>query len=123
LLVARRVVPRELLPKIDPHAEGFDELVDGLNSELIIVGLVRLIDPLKPDISETVRCETSQNLFFCLSNQLILFRVCRGAGIRFFVITGDYPAPAVAIAAQAGIISNPASVHHASDLLGRLPIL
>jgi hypothetical protein len=39
LLVARRVVPRELLPKVDPHAEGFDELVDGLNSELIIVGL------------------------------------------------------------------------------------
>jgi sodium/potassium-transporting ATPase subunit alpha len=39
------------------------------------------------------------------------------------VITGDYPATAVAIAAQAGIISNPASVHHASDLLGRLPVL
>jgi sodium/potassium-transporting ATPase subunit alpha len=35
------------------------------------------------------------------------------------VITGDYPATAVAIAAQAGIISNPAAVHHASDLLDR----
>jgi sodium/potassium-transporting ATPase subunit alpha len=43
--------------------------------------------------------------------------VCRGAGIRFFVVTGDYPATAVAIAAQAGIISNAATVHHASDLL------
>jgi sodium/potassium-transporting ATPase subunit alpha len=52
-----------------------------------------------------------------------IFRICRGAGIRFFVITGDYPATAVAIAAQAGIISNPASVHHASDLLGRLLVL
>lgn len=32
-------------------------------------------------------------------------------------MTGDHPATAVAIAAQAGIISNPAAVHHASDLL------
>jgi sodium/potassium-transporting ATPase subunit alpha len=39
------------------------------------------------------------------------------------VITGDYLATAVAIAVQAGIISNPASVHHASDLLGRLLVL
>ncbi|KAI9507404.1 sodium-potassium ATPase [Russula earlei] len=99
LLLARRVVARELLPqKIDSYAEGFDELIDGLNSELIIVGLVGLIDPLKPDIPDTVR-------------------ICRGAGIRFFVVTGDHPATAVAIAAQAGIISNSAVVHHASDLL------
>ena len=42
--------------------------------------------------------------------------ICRGAGIRFFVVTGDHPATAVAIASQAGIISNPAAVHHASDL-------
>ena len=32
-------------------------------------------------------------------------------------MTGDHPSTAVAIAAQAGIISNPATVHHASDLL------
>src|SRR6266702_994331 len=42
---------------------------------------------------------------------------CRGAGIRFFVVTGDHPDTAVAIVAQAGIITNPAAVHHASDLL------
>ncbi|KAF8493698.1 sodium-potassium ATPase [Russula emetica] len=101
LVLARRVIERDLLPKhMDPYAEGFDELIDGLNSELIIVGLVGLIDPLKPDIPETVR-------------------VCRGAGIRFFVVTGDHPATAVAIAAQAGIISNVATVRHASDLLDR----
>jgi sodium/potassium-transporting ATPase subunit alpha len=47
----------------------------------------------------------------------LLIRICRGAGIRFFVVTGDHPATAVAIAAQAGIISNPTAVHHASDLL------
>jgi len=98
LLLARRVVARELLPKkIDPYAEDFDELVDELNSELIVVGLVGLIDPLKPDITETVR-------------------ICRGAGIRSFVVTGDHPATAVAIAAQAGVISNLAAVHRAADL-------
>jgi magnesium-transporting ATPase (P-type) len=43
-------------------------------------------------------------------------RICRGAGIRFFVVTGDHPATAVAIASQAGIILNPAAGHHASDL-------
>ena len=33
-------------------------------------------------------------------------------------MTGDHPATAVAIAAQAGIISNPAAVHRAADLVG-----
>jgi sodium/potassium-transporting ATPase subunit alpha len=57
LVLARRVIPRDLFPKdVDPYAEGFDEVIDGLNSELIIVGLVGLIDPLKPDIPDTVRC-------------------------------------------------------------------
>ena len=56
LLLARRVVPRDALPKeIDPYSEDFNELVDGLNSNLIIVGMVGLIDPLKPDIADTVR--------------------------------------------------------------------
>ena len=62
LVLARRVVARELLPKdMDPYAEGFDELIDELNSELIIVGLVGLIDPLKPDIPDTVRCEKKKS--------------------------------------------------------------
>jgi hypothetical protein len=43
------------------HAEGFDELIDELNSELIIVGLVSLIDPLKPDIPDTVRYEKKKS--------------------------------------------------------------
>jgi sodium/potassium-transporting ATPase subunit alpha len=126
LVLARRVVSRGLLPKeIDPQAEGFDELIDSLNSELIIVGLVGLIDPLKPDIPDTVRYE--MKILSCarcavLSDCSCLpIRICRGAGIRFFVVTGDHPATAVAIAAQAGIISNAAAVHHASDLVDRNP--
>ena len=47
----------------------------------------------------------------------LLIRICHGAGIPFFVVTGDHPATAIAIAAQAGIISNPTAVHYALDLL------
>ncbi|KAG8710589.1 hypothetical protein FRC08_016968 [Ceratobasidium sp. 394] len=75
-----------------------DDTVAEANWNLTIVGLLGLIDPLKEDIIETVR-------------------VCRGAGIRFFMVTGDHPATAVAIAAQAGIVSgNPDAIHHLSDL-------
>lgn len=47
-------------------------------------GLVGLADPLRPSVVEAVR-------------------QCREAGIRIVMITGDYPATARAIAAQAGI--------------------
>jgi sodium/potassium-transporting ATPase subunit alpha len=60
LLLARRVVPRDVLSsEIDPYSEEFSALVDSLNSDLIIVGMVGLIDPLKPDIRDTVRCALS----------------------------------------------------------------
>ncbi|EUC60331.1 sodium/potassium-transporting ATPase subunit alpha [Rhizoctonia solani AG-3 Rhs1AP] len=75
-----------------------DEAIADVNWNLTIIGLVGLIDPLKEDIIETVR-------------------ICRGAGIRFFMVTGDHPATAVAIAAQAGIVSgNPDAIHRLSDL-------
>lgn len=70
LLLTRKVIPYdEIPPKLDRNSEEFADVVNDLNSDLMIVGLVGLIDPLKPDIIETVR-------------------KCRGAGIRFFVVTG-----------------------------------
>lgn len=48
------------------------------------VGLVGLADPLRPHVPEAVRA-------------------CRAAGIRVVMITGDYPATAIAIAKQAGL--------------------
>jgi sodium/potassium-transporting ATPase subunit alpha len=70
LLLARKAVSAHDIPdKADPNSEEFEQLVEDLNHDLIIVGLVGLTDPLKPDIVETVR-------------------ICRGAGIRFFVVTG-----------------------------------
>jgi magnesium-transporting ATPase (P-type) len=52
---------------------------------------------------------------FC--TDFFLFRICSGTGIHFIVVTSVHPATAAAIAAQAGIITNPIAVHHASDLL------
>ncbi|KAI0045063.1 sodium-potassium ATPase [Auriscalpium vulgare] len=99
LVLARRLVSHHVVPKnVDPFSEEFEAFVEEATAQLVIVGLLGLIDPLKPDIPETVR-------------------ICRGAGIRFFIVTGDHPATAVAIAAQAGIISNAAAVHHYADLV------
>ncbi|TBU64935.1 sodium-potassium ATPase [Dichomitus squalens] len=98
LLLARRVVREDEIPKgADPQSEEFAELVESLRDNLIIVGLLGLIDPLKPSIPDVVN-------------------TCRKAGIRFFVVTGDHPTTSVAIAAQAGIITNVDRTHHVADL-------
>ena len=70
LLLARRVVRADEIPKdADPLSEEFGELVETLRDNLILVGLVGLVDPLKPDIPGVVS-------------------TCRRAGIRFFIVTG-----------------------------------
>jgi len=51
-----------------------------------LLGLVALADPLRPGVPEAVQ-------------------ECRAAGIRVLMITGDHPATALAIAAQAGLVS------------------
>ena len=50
----------------------------------VFLGLVGLADPLRPSVPKAVR-------------------ECRSAGIRFIIITGDYPATANTIAQQAGL--------------------
>ncbi|KZV66047.1 sodium-potassium ATPase [Peniophora sp. CONT] len=99
LVLARRIVRADALLKRSQGASSDDleEAVQRLIGDLTVVGLVGLIDPLKSDIPETVR-------------------IVRGAGVRFFVVTGDHPATAVAIAAQAGIVSDVDHVHHIEDL-------
>ncbi|VDC04342.1 unnamed protein product [Peniophora sp. CBMAI 1063] len=107
LVLARRIVRSEALSKRSQGggSDDLEEAVQKLIGDLTVVGLVGLIDPLKPDIPETVR-------------------IVRGAGVRFFVVTGDHPATAVAIAAQAGIVTHVDHVHHIEDLGdGPLPVI
>ena len=56
LLLARRIVHDDWLRRTtDRQSEEFAEVVEEFNRDLIIVGLVGLINPLKPDIKHTVR--------------------------------------------------------------------
>lgn len=86
LLLARRLVEHKLLEKIDPTHSAYGERVVELNADLAIVGMVGIVDPPREDIPEVVR-------------------ICRGAGIRFLMVTGDFKLTAAAIAKQIGIFS------------------
>ncbi|KAF9093058.1 hypothetical protein BGX23_003676 [Mortierella sp. AD031] len=55
--------------------------------ELCIVGLVGIMDPPRPEIKDTIAA-------------------CRGAGARFFMVTGDFGLTAAAIAKQIGLFSS-----------------
>ena len=117
LLLARRVVREDEISRdADPLSEEYGELVEALREDLVIVGMVGLIDPLRPSIPEVVK-------------------TCRRAGIRFFIVTGkrhcssfatrhlkirfnvgDHPTTSVAIASRAGIVTDVNHIHCFADL-------
>ena len=99
LLLAKKVVHSLDLAKWPVDHPDFGVHIDMvLNQDLTVVGLVGLVDPPRADIPETVR-------------------IMRGAGIRFFMVTGDFALTAVAIAEQCGIVTDAGRIHHLSDLL------
>jgi magnesium-transporting ATPase (P-type) len=59
--------------------------------QLTLIGLVGLIDPLRPEAKAAVTA-------------------CRAAGIRVAMLTGDHPATAFAIASELELVSSPAEV-------------
>ncbi|MFW6034745.1 MAG: calcium-translocating P-type ATPase, SERCA-type [Halothermotrichaceae bacterium] len=63
-----------------------DYQVEEVESELVFLGLMGMIDPPRREVADSVR-------------------VCRKAGIRPIMITGDYPITAKAIASELGIYS------------------
>ncbi|KAI8355961.1 hypothetical protein B0O80DRAFT_448399 [Mortierella sp. GBAus27b] len=76
-----------------------EELTHQGLQDLCIIGLVGIMDPPRPEIMETIRS-------------------CRSAGVRFFMVTGDFGLTAAAIAKQIGLFSSerePHSYEHIMD--------
>ncbi|KAH8841598.1 hypothetical protein MCOR27_000575 [Pyricularia oryzae] len=100
LLLARKVLSRGWV-KNSPSSPAFErEAMDVASSGLTLVGLVAIADPPRPEIPGVVK-------------------TLRGAGIRIFMVTGDFALTAQAIARECGIITNPDSAVHDVSALSR----
>jgi sodium/potassium-transporting ATPase subunit alpha len=81
LVLTRKIIKRNDLPNtVD------DDVILDLTKDLTVVGLLGIVDPPRPEIPGVVA-------------------TCRGAGARFFMVTGDFQKTAVAIARQCGIVT------------------
>jgi sodium/potassium-transporting ATPase subunit alpha len=100
LLLARKII-KEGIVTADPSTTAYEEAVTQLSkAELTLVGLVAIVDPLRFDIPDVVT-------------------TLRGAGIRIFMVTGDFALTAVAIAREAGIVT--AKIVDDAHALSRTP--
>lgn len=86
LLFTRRVIHPDQMPNRAAGSSSFTTWATSMMSDLVVIGMVAIVDPPRPETAETVE-------------------TCRKAGIRFFMVTGDFPATAAAIARQVGIFS------------------
>lgn len=103
LLLAHKSISRSSI-KSSPLSSAFEgEMVQHAKSGLTLVGLVAIVDPPRPEIPGVVQ-------------------TLRGAGIRIFMVTGDFALTAQAIAAECGIITNPAGSVKDASALSRHPL-
>lgn len=71
LLLAQKVIPSDDVDKnLLADAGRAEEYLMSLNTDLVVIGLLALVDPPRPDTAETVR-------------------LSRRAGIRFAMVTGE----------------------------------
>ncbi|KAF9568576.1 hypothetical protein EC968_002914 [Mortierella alpina] len=75
-----------------------DELRRQGLQELCILGLVGIMDPPRHEIKDTIRA-------------------CRGAGTRFFMVTGDFGLTAAAIAKQIGLFAGEREPHTYENIM------
>ncbi|KAI9047993.1 hypothetical protein LZ554_007791 [Drepanopeziza brunnea f. sp. 'monogermtubi'] len=88
ILLARKIIPKEQL-NFSPSSTHFeDEISHHARTELTLVGIVGIVDPPRDEIPSVVK-------------------TLRRAGIRIFMVTGDFALTAQAIATECGIITNP----------------
>ena len=70
--------------KAEPSASAMPAIQHDFDFEFL--GLIGLADPIRPEVPAAIK-------------------ECQGAGIRVVMVTGDYPATAINIAAQCGLFS------------------
>ena len=85
--MADRALRVLMASKKDLTAEPAEYTPEAVENDLCFVGLVGMIDPVRPEVKPAID-------------------ECRSAGIRPIMITGDHKDTAVAIAMQLGIISD-----------------
>ncbi|KAJ5554315.1 hypothetical protein N7513_004274 [Penicillium frequentans] len=95
ILCQRRYIPTNPL-----GSNGFsDEILESGVEDLTVLGIFGIIDPPRPETAQTVAA-------------------CRRAGIRFFMVTGDFGLTAAAIARDIGIFEGevePDTIHDLRD--------
>ncbi|ODA76999.1 hypothetical protein RJ55_07516 [Drechmeria coniospora] len=87
LLLARKIVPGHLVTAAADTPECESEMLELAKSGLTLVGMVAIVDPLRPEIRDVVS-------------------TLRGAGIRIAMVTGDFALTALAISREAGIVTS-----------------
>ncbi|KAK9234683.1 hypothetical protein V1525DRAFT_349758 [Lipomyces kononenkoae] len=88
LLLAKKILPRKSVVASPSSGEFEREVLEHANSALTLVGMVGIIDPPREEIPQVIS-------------------TLRKAGIRIFMVTGDFMLTAETIARQCRIISNP----------------
>lgn len=97
ILLAQRSVQLAADPVNEPR-ECEEEVMRLASNGLELVGMVALVDPPRPEIPEVVA-------------------TLRGAGIKVFMVTGDFKLTAAAIAQECGIVTRPLDrVHDVANL-------
>lgn len=86
ILLARKVIVAQDIMTTPGSHEYESEIMRQAKSDLILVGLVGIVDPPREEIPAVVK-------------------TLRRAGIRIFMVTGDFGLTALAIARQCGIVS------------------
>lgn len=93
ILCQRRYIPTNPL-----GSNGFsDEILEAGPQDLTVLGIFGIIDPPRPETAQTVAA-------------------CRRAGIRFFMVTGDFGLTAAAIARDIGIFEGEVEPDTINDL-------
>lgn len=100
ILLARKILPAHQ-KQHRPENNTFEaEIMRQASSDLTLVGLVGIVDPPRDEILDVVK-------------------VLRRAGIRIFMVTGDFKLTAQAIAIECGIITTPSEMIHDVSKLSR----